>query len=82
VKEQRINKGDFYRYAFHTQSHLMFLLYRLSLQIVYTGISLSNNNSSTQLGAGHIPWYVLTLGLVSSPLTFLINEVVKQEEIK
>lgn len=68
--------------AYHTYSHLMFLLCRISLQIVCTGISLSNNNSSTQLGVGHIPWYVLTLGLLSPLLIFLINELVKQEEIK
>jgi hypothetical protein len=59
-----------------------FLLCRLGLQIMYTGISLSNNSTPTQFGIGHIPWYVLTLGLVSSLLVFLINELVKREEIK
>jgi hypothetical protein len=59
-----------------------FLFCRLSLQIMYTGISLSNNSTSTQLGIGHIPWYVLMLGLMSSLLIFLINELVKREEIK
>jgi hypothetical protein len=59
-----------------------FLLCRLSLQILYSGISLGNNNHSLQPGVGHIPWYVLTLGLISPLLIFLINELVKREEIK
>jgi hypothetical protein len=49
---------------------------------MYTVISLTNNRNVTQLGIGHIPWYVLTLGLLSPLLIFLINELVKQEEIK
>jgi hypothetical protein len=49
---------------------------------MYTGISLSNNSIPAQPDIGHIPWYVLTLGFMSSLLIFLINELVKREEIK
>ncbi|PNF21037.1 hypothetical protein B7P43_G08399 [Cryptotermes secundus] len=66
----------------HNRIWLLIVIITLSLQIMYTGISLSNNNTPAQFGIGHIPWHVLTLGLVSSLLVFLINELVKREEIK
>ncbi|XP_021935663.1 transmembrane protein 94 isoform X3 [Zootermopsis nevadensis] len=71
-----------HRSPHHNRVWLLVVIITISLQIMYTGISLCSDDSSTQLGVGHIPWYVLTLGLLSSVLIFLINELVKQEEIK
>ncbi|PSN29814.1 hypothetical protein C0J52_24796, partial [Blattella germanica] len=61
---------------------LLSVIITLVLQIVYSGIALSSSNSSTSPGISHISWHVLIFGLMSPLLIFLINELVKREEIK
>ncbi|XP_069685217.1 transmembrane protein 94 isoform X2 [Periplaneta americana] len=69
----------------HNRKWLVIVIVTLSLQAMYTSISLSNSDDSDKLtafGVEYIPWYILTLGLLSPLFIFLINELVKREEIK